>query len=84
MSYISHRQAEANNKYMDNYNPKKESSYIMYLDANYLYAVAMIQPLPTRKFKWAKSRYTLDNYSNGTGAVVELNLKYLHDLQGTA
>ena len=31
ISYIAHRYAEANNKYMENYNPKIESSYIMYL-----------------------------------------------------
>ena len=37
ISYIGHRRAEANNQYMENYIPHKESSYIMYLDANNLY-----------------------------------------------
>ena len=35
-SYIAHRHAEANNKYMKNFDPIKFISYIMYLDANNL------------------------------------------------
>ena len=34
ITHISKRYAEANNKYMKNYNPDEESSYIQYLDAN--------------------------------------------------
>ena len=45
--------ASANNKYMgDRFNPKSESSYLQYLDANNLYSWAMSQPLPTGGFKW--------------------------------
>lgn len=33
VSYIAHRHGEANNS-MSNYNPKKPSKYLMYLDAN--------------------------------------------------
>ena len=43
ISYIAHRHSQANNKYMKNYNEKEESSYIMYLDANYLYGWGMSQ-----------------------------------------
>ena len=36
ISTIIHRWAQANNKYMKNYNPKEKSTYIKYLDANNL------------------------------------------------
>ena len=32
--------------------PEKPNSYILYLDANYLYGWAMSQPLPTGDFRW--------------------------------
>jgi len=52
ISYIVHRYAKANNKYMQNYNPWEENSYSMYLDANNLYGWAMSQSLPFGDFKW--------------------------------
>ena len=36
ITHISKRYAEANNKYMVNYNPDEPSNYIQYLDANNL------------------------------------------------
>ena len=48
--------ANANNKYMNNYDKNKESSYLEYLDANNLYGWAMSKKLPVGIFKW------LDNY----------------------
>ena len=45
--------ASGNNKYMgDRFDPRSESSYLQYLDANNLYDWAMSQPLPTGGFKW--------------------------------
>ena len=49
---ISKRYAKANNKYMKNYNKKKPSTYIMYLDANNLYGWGMSQYLPIGNFEY--------------------------------
>ena len=50
-----HRYAKANNPYMgDQYNPKKESSYIQYLRCEQFYGWAMSQPLPIGDFQWVK------------------------------
>ena len=48
-----HKYAKANNKYMNNYN-KNISSFLMYLDANNLYGLAMSQKLPANGFKWVE------------------------------
>ena len=86
ISYIAHRYAKANNKYLPDYNPEKEDSYLMYLDANNLYGWAMSQPLPTGDFKWLDpEKVKLFDYdeSSKKGIILEVDLKYpeeLHDL----
>ena len=92
ISTITHRHAVANNKYMKNYNPEVESSYLIYLDANNLYGWAMSQSLPVGDFKWIPSEdfedpedFILENYTNDTrkGVILEVDLEYpeeLHDL----
>ena len=49
ISYISKRYSKANNKYMNDYNPKKESTFITYLGMNNLYG-------------WAMSKYLVKNH----------------------
>ena len=51
ITHISKRYAEANNKYMSDYDSTKPSSFIQYLDANNLYGWVMSQRLPTHEFK---------------------------------
>ena len=85
-----HRYAKANNKYMgEKYNPKEESSFLMYLDANSLYGWAMSQPLPTGGFNWVNPSQStpdkIDSYANCNkkGYLLEIDIKYpkeLHDL----
>lgn len=52
ISQCSKRYVKANNKYMMDYDNKKDSSYIIYLDANNLYGWSMMQSLPLDSFKW--------------------------------
>ena len=85
-----HRYAKANNKYMNNYDKNRESSYIQYLDANNLYGWAMSQKIPVNGFKWVKSTSKIDeefikNYDEDSdkGYILEVDVKYprkLHDL----
>ena len=55
MSLIGQRYAEANNKYMENFDETKESTYLMYFDANSLYSWAMCNDLLVGGFKWVKT-----------------------------
>ena len=95
ISHISKRYAEANNKYMKDYDPDKSSTYIQYLDANNLYGWAMSQSLPTDGFKWMKNltketvmdilekvNHSMSN--NGRkGYIFEVDLEYPTDLLAT-
>ena len=47
-----HSYAEANNKYMKNYDKNKKSSFLIYVDANNLNGWAMSKKLPVDGFKW--------------------------------
>ena len=81
---------KASNKYMNNYNESKESSYIQYADANNLYGFAMSQKLPVNSFKWVEDKLKIDeefiknyNENSSKGYILEVDVKYprkLHDL----
>ena len=47
-----HSYADANNKYMKNYDANKESSFLIYVDANNLYDWTMTKKLQVDSFKW--------------------------------
>ena len=55
-----HSYAEKNNKYMKNYDKNKESSFLMYVDANNFYGWTMNKKLHVDGFKW------VDNLSIST------------------
>ena len=85
VSYIANRYSKPNNKYLSDYDKNKDSSYLMYLDANNLYGWAMSQPLPTGRFKWLIEDKWDDIFKNkeGIGYFIECDLEYpkeLHDL----
>ena len=46
---------KANNKYMNDYDPKRPSTFISYLDMNNLHGWAMSEDLPYEEFKWFKN-----------------------------
>lgn len=55
ISVITHKHSKANNKYMgEKYNKNEESKYIIYLDMNNLYGMAMVQPLPYQGYEWVE------------------------------
>ena len=83
-SYISNRYAKSNNKYMNNYNPKKPSAFISYFDMNNLYGWAMSQYLPYEGFKWLKNVDEFDMMSiskkRPIGYFLEVDLGYPYEL----
>ena len=86
MFVISHRKAEANNKYLSSYDPDKPSRYIPYLDANSLYSWSMIQYLPYGGFKWIDPEsFNLKSVRKDSekGHILEVDLTYPKELHDT-
>ena len=72
---------------MKDYDPKKPSKFILYLDMNNLYGWAMSEYLPYGGFKWLKNIDGLDvdsvSEKSAIGYFLEVDLKYpdeLHEL----
>ena len=87
ISYISKIYAKANNKYMSDYDPKKPSTFITYLDKNNLYGWSVSEYLPYEKFQWLKNIDGFDvksiNEKSDIGYILEVDLEYpkeLHEL----
>ena len=86
VSYIANRYGKANNKYMNEYNEKVPSKYIMYLDANNLYGWATSQYLPTGNFSWMTNKeirkIDLGKYKadGKKGLILEVEIEYPQEL----
>ena len=85
---INHRHFEANNPYLDNFDPTKATSFIHYVDANNLYGASMSKPLPIGNFRWLEKKEieTLEisnlNADGDTCYILEVDLDYpreIHD-----
>ena len=82
------RYAKANDKYMKDYDKKKKSSYIQYLDANNLYGKAMTEKLTVRGFKWVNHISKMDedfvkdyDKNDNKGYILEVDVDYPNKLQ---
>ena len=80
ISYIAKRYAKANNKYMNDYDPKQQSTFISYLDMNNLYGWATSEYLPYKEFNWLKNidEFNVMSISKKglIGYLLEVDLKY--------
>jgi hypothetical protein len=82
----SKRHVKANNKYIDDFDPKKPSDYLMYWDANNLYGWAMSQSLPYKDLEFEehkKLEKVLETADDAEiGYIVECDISFpveLHD-----
>ncbi|XP_055310959.1 uncharacterized protein LOC129573854, partial [Sitodiplosis mosellana] len=88
ISQCSKRYATANNKYMDDFDPSRDTNYLIYLDANNLYGWSMMQHLPINEFAWCHKQFVALEIMSipddaEIGYIFEVDLEYpqhLHDL----
>ena len=85
MCNVVQRYAKANNKYMQNYCNTKDSTYLMYLDTNNLYGLAMSKKLTVDSFKWKQDLSTftpgfIKNYDENSdiGYLFYADIEYPH------
>ena len=85
ISYIAKRYAKANNKYINDYDLKKQSTFISYLDVNNFYGWAMSEYRPYEGFKWLENIDGFDVMSISKksliGYLLEVDLKYPDELR---
>ena len=86
--HVMQRYVKANKRYMKDYDRKKKSSYIQYLDANNLYGKAMTEKLPVRGFRWMDDISKIDgdfvkvyNKNDNKGYILDVNVDYPNKLQ---
>lgn len=83
ISQCSNRYAKSNNYYMQDFDSKQPTSYLIYLDANNLYGWAMSQHLPIGEFQWVDPDTDFRISKDADyGYILEVDLEYpdsLHD-----
>ena len=87
VSYAAKKYAKANNKYMNDYDPEKPSTFITYLDKNNLYGWSLSEYLPFERFEWLKNFNEFNvmtiNRKSDIGSFLEVDIEYpeeLHEL----
>ena len=87
MCQASYRYVKANNKYMKSYDKNKESSFLIYDDANNLYGWSMCKKLPVGDFKCVDDlsmfiEYIKKNYDeeSDTGYLFVVDVEYSKNL----
>ena len=84
ISYIAKRYGKANNKYTNDYDPKKQSTFISYLDMNNSYGWVMSENLPYERFKQLKNIDEFDVMSISEKSLIgyffEVDLEYPDEL----
>ena len=83
--YIVKRYAKANNKYLNDYDPKKPSTFLSYLDMNNLYGWVISEYLHCGRSNWLKNIDKFDlimsiNDKSSIGYFLKVNLEYLDEL----
>ena len=83
----SHIYAEANKKYINDYDKNKESSYFVCVDLKILYGRAMCQNQHVDRFKWVKNVSIIDekfrkDYSNDSDIafILKVDIEYPKEL----
>jgi len=89
ITYVAKRHSVANNKHLpDTFDPTRPSTYLVNLDVNNLYGLAMTEYLPYDRFAWLKKEeieeFDLSSVRENSdmGYILEVDLDYpshLHD-----
>ena len=78
VSYIAKRYVKANNKYMNDYDPEKLSTFIIHLDKINLYGWSMSEYLLYGKFEWLENidgfNVMTINEKSDIGYILEVDL----------
>lgn len=86
ISQVTKRYAEANNHFMDDYNPSLPTTFITYQDCNNLYGFAMTKFIPYSGFKWVEPDIiNLDSLGecDEIGYILDVDIEYPPELHNS-